>query len=166
MTEENVIAAVLVSPGFCEDLSTWRLTISRDGRLRQEVSYATAANLYRREVRHESARVSPADLAEILALAERIGFQGFRDSYTHETMVVTDLPTLSISVRSGASIKTVQAYGPDDIACMEGNRDMAGWKLIGFPGAQFEYRDNILQYGQPYQGGYVSLAQYQGQYAQ
>jgi gluconate 2-dehydrogenase gamma chain len=47
-----------------------------------------------------------------------------------------------------------------------GNRDMVGWKLIGFPGAQFEYRDNILQYGQPYQGGYVSLAQYQGQYAQ
>jgi gluconate 2-dehydrogenase gamma chain len=47
-----------------------------------------------------------------------------------------------------------------------GNRDMVGWKLIGFPGAQFAYRDEILNYGQPYQGGYVSLAQYQGQYAQ
>jgi gluconate 2-dehydrogenase gamma chain len=24
-----------------------------------------------------------------------------------------------------------------------GNRDMAGWKLIGFPGARYDYRDHV-----------------------
>ena len=46
-----------------------------------------------------------------------------------------------------------------------GNRDMIGWKLIGFPGAQMSYANDILNYGQPCQGGYKSLAEYQGQYS-
>jgi gluconate 2-dehydrogenase gamma chain len=45
-----------------------------------------------------------------------------------------------------------------------GNRDMVGWKLIGFPGAQMSYAQSISQYGQPWQGGFKSLAEYQGQY--
>ncbi|HEV7665697.1 MAG TPA: gluconate 2-dehydrogenase subunit 3 family protein [Chloroflexota bacterium] len=45
-----------------------------------------------------------------------------------------------------------------------GNRDMVGWKLIGFPGAQMSYTGVIAQYGQPWQGGYKSLGEYQGQY--
>jgi gluconate 2-dehydrogenase gamma chain len=45
-----------------------------------------------------------------------------------------------------------------------GNRDMVGWKLIGFPGAQMSYSGVIAQYGQPWQGGFKSLAEYQGQY--
>jgi gluconate 2-dehydrogenase gamma chain len=46
-----------------------------------------------------------------------------------------------------------------------GNRDMIGWKLIGFPGAQMGYRSVILQYGQPWTGGFRSLGEYQGQYS-
>ncbi len=46
-----------------------------------------------------------------------------------------------------------------------GNRDMIGWKLIGFPGAQMSYRNEITQYGQPWTGGFKSLAEYQGQYS-
>src|SRR5438105_631492 len=45
-----------------------------------------------------------------------------------------------------------------------GNRDMVGWKLIGFPGAQMSYAQSISQYGQPWQSGFNSLAEYQGQY--
>jgi gluconate 2-dehydrogenase gamma chain len=42
-----------------------------------------------------------------------------------------------------------------------GNRDMIGWKLIGFPGAQIGgYRDWILSHGVPFTGGYSSLADY------
>jgi hypothetical protein len=41
---------------------------------------------------------------------------------------------------------------------------MVGWQLIGFPGAQMSYAANIAQYGQPWTGGYKSLAEYQGQY--
>jgi gluconate 2-dehydrogenase gamma chain len=28
-----------------------------------------------------------------------------------------------------------------------GNRDMIGWKLIGFPGARYDYRPYIAQHG-------------------
>jgi gluconate 2-dehydrogenase gamma chain len=31
-----------------------------------------------------------------------------------------------------------------------GNRDMAGWKLIGFPGARYDYRDHVGKHNQPY----------------
>jgi gluconate 2-dehydrogenase gamma chain len=31
-----------------------------------------------------------------------------------------------------------------------GNRDMAGWKLIGFPGARYDYRDYVEKHNQPY----------------
>lgn len=47
-----------------------------------------------------------------------------------------------------------------------GNRDMIGWKLVGFPGAQgFVYSDWILRYGEEFTGEYKSLAAYQGQVA-
>jgi gluconate 2-dehydrogenase gamma chain len=45
-----------------------------------------------------------------------------------------------------------------------GNHDMVGWKLIGFPGAQMSYAQSISQYGQTWQGGFKTLAEYQGQY--
>jgi gluconate 2-dehydrogenase gamma chain len=31
-----------------------------------------------------------------------------------------------------------------------GNRNMAGWKLIGFPGARYDYRDHVAKHNQPY----------------
>lgn len=42
-----------------------------------------------------------------------------------------------------------------------GNRDMVGWKMIGFPGAQMGYGNEILNYGVPYEGSYRSIADYQ-----
>jgi gluconate 2-dehydrogenase gamma chain len=47
-----------------------------------------------------------------------------------------------------------------------GNRDMIGWKLIGFPGAQMSYADWITRYGVPFDGPYKSLAEHQAQFAQ
>ena len=44
-----------------------------------------------------------------------------------------------------------------------GNRDMVGWKTIGFPGAHLSYADVIENYNQPFQGDYISLGQYQEQ---
>jgi len=38
-----------------------------------------------------------------------------------------------------------------------GNRDFAGWKLIGFPGPRYNYVREIAQYGKPYRQPYVSL---------
>lgn len=42
-----------------------------------------------------------------------------------------------------------------------GNRDMVGWKMIGFPGAQIGYGEWILRYGEPFDGPYLSLADHQ-----
>jgi gluconate 2-dehydrogenase gamma chain len=44
-----------------------------------------------------------------------------------------------------------------------GNRDMVGWKLIGFPGAHLSWSDQIENYNQPFQGDFISLGQYQEQ---
>ncbi|RAN82249.1 twin-arginine translocation pathway signal protein [Bacillus sp. SRB_336] len=38
-----------------------------------------------------------------------------------------------------------------------GNRDFAGWKLIGFPGPRYNYVEEIEHFGQPYTQPFVSL---------
>ncbi|RKT26935.1 gluconate 2-dehydrogenase gamma chain [Paraburkholderia sp. RAU2J] len=38
-----------------------------------------------------------------------------------------------------------------------GNRDMGGWKMIGFPGARADFMDFVNQNGQPYPYGPVSI---------
>jgi gluconate 2-dehydrogenase gamma chain len=38
-----------------------------------------------------------------------------------------------------------------------GNRDFAGWKLIGFPGPRYNYVEDIDKFGQPYTQPFVSL---------
>jgi hypothetical protein len=39
-----------------------------------------------------------------------------------------------------------------------GNRDMAGWKLVGFPGTRYDYRDVIDNPNKPYTQPPVSIA--------
>ncbi len=46
-----------------------------------------------------------------------------------------------------------------------GNVNMVGWKLIGFPGAQLSYANEILNFGAPFTGPFTSLAAYQAQFA-
>jgi len=43
-----------------------------------------------------------------------------------------------------------------------GNREFAGWKLIGFPGPRYNYTDEIDQYGKPYAQPPVGLLGRQG----
>jgi gluconate 2-dehydrogenase gamma chain len=43
---------------------------------------------------------------------------------------------------------TMEGYFADPI--YGGNRDMVGWKLIGFPGARYDYRDHVGKHNQPY----------------
>jgi gluconate 2-dehydrogenase gamma chain len=43
---------------------------------------------------------------------------------------------------------TMEGFFADPI--YGGNRDMAGWKLIGFPGARYDYRDFVGKHGEPY----------------
>jgi gluconate 2-dehydrogenase gamma chain len=43
---------------------------------------------------------------------------------------------------------TMEGFFADPI--YGGNRDMAGWKLVGFPGARYDYRDHIGKHNQLY----------------
>ncbi len=43
---------------------------------------------------------------------------------------------------------TQEGYFADPV--YGGNRDMAGWKLIGFPGARYDYRDWVERHNEPY----------------
>ena len=43
---------------------------------------------------------------------------------------------------------TLEGFWSDPI--YGGNRDMAGWKLIGFPGARYDQSDYVAQHGQKY----------------
>jgi len=43
---------------------------------------------------------------------------------------------------------TMEGFFSDPI--YGGNRDMVGWKLIGFPGARYDYRDWVERHNEPY----------------
>jgi len=43
---------------------------------------------------------------------------------------------------------TMEGFFADPI--YGGNHDMTGWKLVGFPGARYDYRDFIDKHNQPY----------------
>ena len=43
---------------------------------------------------------------------------------------------------------TMEGYFADPV--YGGNKDMAGWKLVGFAGARYDYRDYIERYGETY----------------
>ncbi len=43
---------------------------------------------------------------------------------------------------------TIEGYFADPV--YGGNRDMVGWKLVGFPGTRYDYRDVIDKPNQPY----------------
>jgi len=43
-----------------------------------------------------------------------------------------------------------------------GNKSMASWKMIGFPGARYDYRDHIDKHNVPYPRGPVSIYSQEG----
>jgi gluconate 2-dehydrogenase gamma chain len=57
---------------------------------------------------------------------------------------------------------TIAGFFADPV--YSGNQNMIGWKLIGFPGAQLSYANEILNFGVPFTGAFTSLAAYQGQF--
>src|SRR5258708_28785150 len=57
---------------------------------------------------------------------------------------------------------TIAGFFADPV--YSGNRAMIGWNLIGFPGAQMSYANDILNFGVPFSGAAKSLAEYQGQF--
>jgi gluconate 2-dehydrogenase gamma chain len=72
--------------------------------------------------------------------------------------------TIQLKLRPGFSTKeffelvlqnTMEGFFADPL--YGGNRGMASWKMIGFPGARYDYRDHIGKHNQPYPKGPVSI---------
>ena len=62
-----------------------------------------------------------------------------------------DAKTLFLTVQANA----IEGFFADPI--YGGNQDMAGWKLVGFPGTRYDYREVIAAPNQPYKMPPVSL---------
>jgi gluconate 2-dehydrogenase gamma chain len=70
--------------------------------------------------------------------------------------VLTGLENDEIKLKDGSGqaffeailANTIEGFFADPI--YGGNRDMVGWKLIGFPGARYDYRDHVSKHNQPY----------------
>ena len=73
-----------------------------------------------------------------------------------QDQVLTGLENSEIKLKDGSGkaffeailANTIEGFFADPI--YGGNRDMAGWKLIGFPGARYDYRDHVAKHNQPY----------------
>ena len=80
-----------------------------------------------------------------------------------QDQILSDLESgvIELADRSGKAFfeailaNTIEGFFADPI--YGGNRDMAGWKLIGFPGARYDYRDHIAKHNQPYPFPPVSI---------
>jgi gluconate 2-dehydrogenase gamma chain len=80
------------------------------------------------------AALAPTDQDKVLQSLEKgeIKFDGFDGKVFFELLLQN----------------TMEGFFADPI--YGGNRDMAGWKLIGFPGARYDYRDHVSKHNQPY----------------
>jgi hypothetical protein len=125
MSEPDAVGAALLCPHFGPYLATWRLTISQDGLLRQEVHIPNLGNRQADEWRHQELGLPADELAAIVAIAERIGFRTFHDRY--EDRSVTDQEDLWIAVRFPEGLKIVQTYGAFGLAGRHNDPDMVAF---------------------------------------
>ena len=99
--------------------------------------------------------------ASLAALADHVK-QGYAGKQIHELppetldQILTGLEKgqIPLSDNSGKGFfelllkNTIEGFFADPI--YGGNRDMAGWRLIGFPGARYDYRDFVGRHGERY----------------
>lgn len=79
--------------------------------------------------------------------------------------VLTDLEAGKIELPNGVGAKSffglmlstvMEGFFADPV--YGGNKDMASWKMLGFPGARYDYRDHVSKHNQPYPLPPVSIA--------
>lgn len=126
VADELLIGAALLAPAFCEDLSTWRMTVARNGIVDQELRIAVHSELFDHVCIHLKSFVPPDALAEIEATARSIGFSRFKDDYS---IACTDLQHTSITLNLDSTPKRVAAYGSEMLA-EDGDVDMIGYTRL------------------------------------
>jgi gluconate 2-dehydrogenase gamma chain len=109
-------------------------------------------------------RFSPAQLyrAAISAIEKYVGGQYNGTAFAKlaaadQDKVLKGLESGDVKLDGGVDSKpffamllqnTKEGYFSDPI--YGGNKDMAAWKMIGFPGARYDYREWVTRHGQPF----------------
>jgi gluconate 2-dehydrogenase gamma chain len=106
-------------------------------------------------------RLSPAQLYRAAIPAIEAYVKGSQDGKTFKTLAAADQDTVLKALDSGDAKldgvdgktffamflqNVLEGYFSDPI--YGGNRDMAAWKMIGFPGAHYDYRQWVGRHGE------------------
>ncbi len=132
--------------------------------------YGRAGGLYMRPPFMPGAATQGYQMADAPAARYRAGLKALADyikgafagksfgelSPPDQDKVLSGLETGSVVLKdvSGAAFFTLllqnaqEGFFADPI--YGGNRDMAGWKLVGFPGARYDYRDWVERHNETY----------------
>jgi gluconate 2-dehydrogenase gamma chain len=103
-------------------------------------------------------------LADYTQTTFKKDFVALTPAQQDQVLVGLDGGTIILKLRPGFSTKeffelvlqnTMEGFFADPL--YGGNKGMASWKMIGFPGARYDYRDHIGKHNVPYPKGPVSI---------
>jgi hypothetical protein len=101
VTDQLLIGAALLAPAFCDDLATWRMTVTRDGVINQELSVAHHSDIYEHVIVHLRSSVPSDVLAKIEAETQAICFHEFDDD---DHAMCTDLQHTLVTQERGRTM--------------------------------------------------------------
>lgn len=129
----NVLGAALLSPGFCEDLTTWRLTIDESGLITQEI-FLCCYPQYDHKQFVRISQLTREQLSHLLQLAVEIDFARLNKEYDSGA---DDVETTTIVLKTPSGTKHVYASDAFFAAELDGNTDMQ--RYVRFWEAIHEY---------------------------
>jgi gluconate 2-dehydrogenase gamma chain len=92
------------------------------------------------------------------------GFAQLPPATQDEVLKGLESGAIDLKLHSGADTRaffelvlqnTMEGFFADPL--YGGNRGMASWKMLGFPGARYDYRDHIAKHNVPYPRGPISI---------
>lgn len=125
VTDDLLIGAALLMPGYCRDLSTWRTMVSVDGTVTQELRIVDRSETLDDHCIRLRTVVARETIANIESITRSIGFLEFKEKYS---VAATDQATTSITVKLDGVAKRVTAYGAGLLA--HSDPDMAGYRKL------------------------------------
>lgn len=116
----DVFGAALLSPGFCEDLTTWRLTIDESGLITQEI-LLHCDPLYLSEKLTRTSQLTQEQLQRLRQLANDLKFDRLKEEYDPQT---DDAETTTIVLMTPDGPKSVYATDAFHVAEHENDAEM------------------------------------------
>jgi hypothetical protein len=117
-----LIGAALLTPGFCHDLSTWRMTIGMDGTVLQELHPTCATLFYDAACIHLRSCIDQRRIDQIRSLAEEVGFAGLDAEYQAGC---DDLEQTSITYFLQQAVRATATWPDGPVSWLEPRRRMA-----------------------------------------